>query len=168
MASKSKKPDTEQEKKKLLDLNNLFRQTVTSISQSMDGVDTSRDNEIDILSTKIDNIISNELNNTKSITSDDMSTFLVKLFNDFDQRDNVDKKDIQGIFTDESSGLFQFFQQRYQNKNLLYEDLNMITQQLFELDEAVLTTRDAIITSDDISQTISRTIGFTNVNKDDN
>ena len=45
---------------------------------------------------------------------------------------------------------------------MLYEDLEMICSQLFELDEAVLTTRDAIVTSDDVANTISRTLKFHN------
>lgn len=167
MDNKQNKQD-EHEKKKLVDLNNLFRKTISSISQNLYGSDTTKSEELERINTKIDEIITQELNDTKSITSDDMSTFLVKLFNDFDNKDNFDRKDINEIFTDDSSGLFQFFQQRYQNQNLLYEDLNMITTQLFELEEAVLTTRDAIITADDISQTISRTLKFTSIDADDN
>lgn len=167
VAKKENQHNVEETKKKIIDLNKLFQRTDNTISSTIYGSDTSRKDEVDSLSKDIDSIISKELNNTKSITSDDMSTFLVKLFNEIDNGGNKPITDVSEIFTDESAGLFQFFQQRYQNQNLLYEDLNMITSQLFELDEAVLTTRDAIITADDIGQTISRAMKFTNLNTDD-
>jgi hypothetical protein len=43
----------------------------------------------------------------------------------------------------------------------------MICSQLYELDEAVLSTRDAILTSDDVSQSVSRTLKFKNSGDND-
>ena len=168
MAKNNTQTNDEKEKKKVVSLNDTFKNIMKNVSYSVHNTDGARDAELYDIMKNVDDIINAELTNTKSITSDDMSTFLVKLFNDFDQKSgDIGKKSIDEIFTDESAGLFQFFQQRYQNQNLLYEDLNMITSQLFELEEAVLTTRDAIVTSDDIAQTVSRTIKFSNVDNDD-
>lgn len=162
MADKDNKA---KESKKVVGLNNLFNQTIDDLSSTVYGTDTRNSKELDNVLKGFDDIIQQELNNTKSITSDEMSVFIVKLFKELDNKNKSEIKDIGDIFKADEAGLFQFFQQRYQNQNLLYEDLKMITSQLFELDEAVLTTRDAIVTSDDISNTVSRTLEFINVNK---
>ena len=123
--------------------------------------------ELDYINGIVDKIISSELNNTKSITSDEMSTFLVKTFNDHDRNQGNIVNNIEDIFQSNDNALEQFFQDRYQNQNLLYEDLDMICQYLGEMDEAVATTRDAIITADDITKTVSRNIVFENTLSDD-
>jgi len=158
----------EKVKKELLDLNNTFNDALIDIATSITGTGPANNTELKVLQREVDKIINAELTNTKSITSDDMSTFMVKLFNDFDNKTKTNDKSLNDIFENDGAGLFQFFQQRYQNKNLLYEDLEMITSQLFELEEAVMTTRDAIITSDDISTTVSRTLNFKNSIGDEN
>ena len=159
----SKKTTREQNraKRQAIKFNDLFRDTVNSISHSIYGTGQNNTDTLKAIEDEIDNIISKEISDTKSITSDDMSTFLVKLFNDTDRNNTPGGlKDLDDIFTTDSSGLFQFFQERYRNKNLLYEDLHIITSQLYELEEAISSTRDGIITADDISQTISRKLSF--------
>lgn len=165
-----KKKDTknaERAKRSLVELNDAFNSTSTAISTAISGVSNQHRFDVKKMSREVDTIINAELSSTKSITSADMSTFLVKLFNDFDNKNRSAEKSLNDIFENESGGLFQFFQQRYQNKNLLYEDLEMIVSQLFELEEAIMTTRDAIITSDDISTMVSRTLRFNNSMGDD-
>ena len=160
--------NNEKLKKDVVALDDAFKDTIKTLSSSITGISNSQSLELDRLNKSVDKIINAELTNTKSVTSDDMSTFMVKLFNDFDKRNKIDEKSLSDVFENDSGGLFQFFQQRYQNKNLLYEDLEIITSQLFELEEAVMTTRDAIITSDDISTTISRTLNFKNTFNEEN
>lgn len=127
----------------------------------------AHDAEIGRIDKSITDIVRSEINNTKSLTTDDMSVFLVKLFNDLDSGNNT-VKSIEDIFQADDEGLIQFFQDRYSNRNMYYEDLDMICSQLYEMDEAVMTSRDAVITADDMSQTISRTITFSDrVNNDD-
>lgn len=154
--------DNETQKRQLLKMNSLFKSTSDQISTLMYGSNNQASNELEYLNSEVDNIINSELNDTKNITSSEMSVFLVKLFNDFDRK-NGDIKTLDDIFASDSSGLFQFFQERYQNQNLMFEDLKIISDQLFELSEAILTTRDAIVTSDDIAKTVSRTIRFSHI-----
>lgn len=163
MAQKKDTPNEKKTAKQLLRLNTSFRNSMANIAIGQNGIKPDNANELDRMEDTVNMLINKELSNTKSITSADMSTFLVKLFNDMDTT-SMDRQ-INDIFENDTAGLFQFFQQRYQNKNLLYEDLDMITMQLFELDEAILTTRDAIVTSDDVSTTISRTLKFHNASK---
>lgn len=149
--------------KKLLGLNNLFNQSIDNLSSNIYGTDNKNRRQLDQIVQGFDDIIKNEINNTKSITSDEMSTFIVKLFNEFDKTEKNNINSINDIFENDEAGLFQFFQQRYQNQNLLYEDLNMIKTQLAELKEAVFSFRDAIVTADDISNEVSRTLSFNNL-----
>jgi len=164
--SKEKANNIEKTKKDLIELNDAFNQSITKLSTTITGISDQHSVELQRLNQNVDKIINAELTNTKSITSDDMSTFLVKLFNDFDNKDTTNAKTLNDIFENDTAGLFEFFQQRYQNKSLLYEDLEMISSQLFELEEAIMTTRDAIVTSDDISTTVSRTLNFENMSND--
>lgn len=157
---------TKSTENELLALNNSNDKIVDTITQQISGRDRQRQKELEYLDSKFDKIISKELNTTKSITSDEMSTFLVKLFNEFDENTNKGIKSLEDIFTGGENHLAEFFQNRYQNFNLLYEDLKMITQQLAELEEAVLTTRDAIVTTDDLSNIVSRTLEFLGETKD--
>jgi hypothetical protein len=132
------------------------------------GVSSDHYHDLVNIGHNVDDIISKELNNPKSITTDEMSTFLVKTFNSQDNISGVSGiNTIDDIFKTNESGLESFFQERYQNQNLLYDDLNMICAQLAELDAAVTTTRDAIVTADDISKTISRKITFENTLSND-
>ena len=160
-----KKNDIKKTSKQVIGLNNLFKKSMDNISLTMNGTKLDNANELERMNDDVNMLINKELSNTKSITSADMSTFLVKLFNEMDSTSGT--KQLSDIFENDTAGLFQFFQQRYQNKSMLYEDLEMITSQLFELDEAILTTRDAIVTSDDISSTISRTLKFHDASKTD-
>lgn len=126
----------------------------------------AHDAEIGRIDKSITDIVRAEINNTKSLTTDDMSVFLVKLFNEMDGGNNT-VKSIEDIFQADDEGLIQFFQDRYTNRNMYYEDLDMICTQLYEMDEAVMTSRDAVITADDMSQTISRTLTFSDRAKND-
>lgn len=127
----------------------------------------SHKSEMNSIDAHVDSIINATMNNTKAVTSDEMSTFLVKLFNDQDRNYDNGIKSVDDIFQNDDNRLTSFFQDRYQNQNLLYDDLNMICAHLAELEEAVLTTRDAIVTADDISKTVSRTIYFENTMDND-
>lgn len=155
------KNDDKKQKAQAMGLNSLFQKTLNSIAYNVFNASNDNAEELQRINSEIQRVIDTEINDVQSITSDDMSTYLVKLFNDIDSNGKV-IKGLDDIFANESAELFQFFQDRYKNKNLLYEDLEMITSQLFELDEAIMTTRDAIITADDITQTISRKISFKN------
>jgi hypothetical protein len=158
-----KKPNNSRSIKDVENLNKSFSQGYDSLLGRSSNPENRR--QLDAITRQMDAIIDKELASTKSITSDEMSTFLVKLFNEHDKT-AMPVSSYDDIFQPSDSGLFTFFQERYQNQNLLYEDLNMIVTQLAELNEAVATTRDAIVTADDISKTVSRSITFENIRQD--
>jgi len=147
-------------------LNILFNDLLDKISLNTYGSNNKRTRELEKLNKEIDRVINNEIESLSSFTGDDISIFLSKLFNKIDNTNLSTQKSIEEILSDDSSGLYDFFQERYKNENLLIDDLNVICSNLYELNEAVMATRDAIVTSDDISKSISRSIKFTNTNKD--
>lgn len=138
-------------------LNNLFNDLKNSMSS---GSSTDRSDQLDSLNKQVDDIIYDEIETITKYTGDDISTFLTKTFNERDALSTLSNKTIENIFEDENYGLFSFFQDRYRNQNLLYEDLNTITMQLFEIKEALFASRDAIVSADDVSSGISRQISF--------
>lgn len=140
--------------KPLVKLNTLFNDVIDRIA----GGGNDREKELTRISSEVDDIIFQEIKTLTKYTGDDISTFLVKLFNEYDNTNLNSIKSMEDIFGNEKSGMFSFFQERYRNQNLLYEDLNVICSQLYELKEALNTTRDSIVTADDISQTVSRQI----------
>lgn len=149
-------------------LNILFNNILDKISFNTYGSDNSRTKEINKLNKEIDSVINKEIDILSSFNGDDISSFLVKLFNKNDNKNIETQKSIEEMFADDSNGIYEFFQDRYKNENLLIDDLNVICSNLYELNEAVLATRDAIITSDDITNTISRSIKFNYSEKDEN
>lgn len=167
MAKKDNKVQVSKILKPTTKLNALFNDIIDNISFNTYGSDTKRNKEIKKLNFEIDSIINKEIQGLNSFTGDDISTYLVKLFNEYDNRSMSNVKGIEDIFSNDSNGLYEFFNERYKNKNLLFDDLNLICSQLYELQEALMATRDAIVTSDDITQRISRTLKFNNSNQDD-
>jgi len=84
--------------KEIMDLNKTNADVIGKINQQVYYKDTERQKELEYLDSKLDRIISKELNSTKSITSDEMSTFMVKLFNEMDDNTNKNIKSIEDIF----------------------------------------------------------------------
>lgn len=150
----------------LVKLNNLVNNLLDRSSSSNTN---KRDRELAQLSKDVDDIVFQEIEGLTNFTGDDISTFLVKLFNDQESAAQTKGpiKSIEDIFENESSNIFSFFQDRYKNQNILYEDLSVISSQLFEISEALMATRDAIISADDISNSVSRTLRFKNTTEDD-
>lgn len=160
----NKEKDSKKQIKDVIDLSRSFDTGFDELYAYVGSVSNGK--EIDSIQRQVDIIIRDEIQNTQSVTSDEMSQYLVKLFNDSESSNNLKINSINDIFSGSGNNeIASFFQQRYQNRNMLYDDLNMLCTQLAELQEAVLTTRDAVITSDDISSIVSRTIKFEGVNE---
>lgn len=147
-------------------LNRLFDDVMDNISYGANRSDSSRQRELERMASAVDNVLDDEVNTMTNFTGDDISTFIVKLFNDYD-RNVGEVKSIDTIFDNDQNGLFDLFNQRYKNKALLFEDLQTISEHLYELGEAINTTRDAILTSDDISCIISRGLKFGDMKESD-
>lgn len=152
-------------KNDLLGLNSLAKKVLSLASNS---TQSTRDIERQQLRSDIDNIIKNDLKEMSDLEGRDLTTLLARYVTT-NTRSRIDsekmnKFDVEDIFENESNGLIGHFQERYRNVNLQLEDLQIITKQIHELKEAINVTRDAILSSDDMTATISRTISFTKEN----
>ena len=105
------------------------------------------------------------LNKIKETTGDDVTRFLNKTL----QTGGATKAMSLGIrstddlFNNDTANFGAFFFERYKNINNKYEDLRIITEYLYELEEAVTTMRDNIISADDLVNMISRELTFNNI-----
>ena len=67
---------------------------------------------------------------------------------------------VEELLGDENSQINIILSERYKNVNNMYEDLRLLTEQVSELDEVILTMRDAITNTDNITSESSRIIRF--------
>lgn len=145
--------------KPLIKLNNVFNKMMDDIS----GDSVKRNEDINKLLDRVDNIVDGEIDELADFAGDDISTFLVKVFNEIDDNDITGKiTTVEDIFRADDSGMMDLFFTKYRNRNILLDELTLIYSQLYELEEAVLATRDAIISSDNVSNNVSRVINIKN------
>lgn len=154
-------------------LNSLFNDILDNITQANYKTDTRNEKEIKRIQKSIRDVVKDEISDLKDYTGDNISTFLVKTFNESGDNSNNSFKSlnslntIEDLFEGSDGNIFNAFSERYKNKALLYDDLETICNQLIELSEAVNTTRDSIVTADDVGSNISRIIKFKNSNENE-
>lgn len=153
-------------------LNRYFNDVAREISANTSGSNYKRGSVIDELVDDIDDVLYGEVKSVTDFTGSEVSKFLTKLYNEMDGNtqqsfQNAKIDSMEDLFKAENGSIMNFFQERYKNKNFLYDDLNLICSQLYELKEAVLTTRDSIVTADDMTESISRTIKIEGGNDSD-
>lgn len=149
----------------IVKLNGLFNDIIDNITQTVYKSDTRNEKEIKRINKSVTDVIQSELKDIKEYTGGDISTFLLKSFNEAERDSNITNKtisELDELFEGGEGNIFSAFSSRYRNQAILFEDLEIIASQLIELDEAINTTRDAIVTSDDVSATVSRTLKFKN------
>lgn len=149
------------------DLNILFNDIFDNISKN---ISTENKNNTDILKKielDMDRALYKELEGITNYTGDEITKVLIKLYNQYDASSDIEKRNIEDIFKANNSDIMTFMQERYKNKQYIYDDISSVCSQLYELKEAVLTMRDSICTADDVSTGITRLIEFIGSNGDD-
>ena len=161
MASNKEEKDIEKISKRITTIGKTYNELMDQISHSTTGSNRDREKEIDQISKELDRVISSEIDTLTKLTGNEISTFLVKLFNDEGQTTSSGHiKSMEDLFRADDNAMVSYFTSKQKEKRVLYNELDMIASQLYELKEAILVIRDSIITSDDISKTISRQISF--------
>lgn len=168
MATDKKNKNLSSTDKTTRKLNDIGRDILNSILQNTYKTDTRNKREIERINHTVDEILADEITDIKSFASEDISTFLLKTLteNKNSKTNNrvykaLNDKDVslEDLFNgDDNNDIFTAFSERYKNEVLLMEDLDTITSQLIELDEAINTTRDAIVTADDLGSVLSRSL----------
>lgn len=157
--------------KEINQLNKNANDILNDMSDDITGVDYKHEYRLKNIDNDVDNILYNELRKITDHTGDDITKFLIKLYNDYDFQHEggggpKQYKTIDDIFASDQSSMLNFFRERYKNKWFLYDDLKLLMDQLFELREAVYATRDAIVTADDLSELVSRQLNFEGMQED--
>lgn len=174
MANKSEKEKKEekviQTSKEEIKLNDLFRDLYKKISMNTHDVDVDvNKTSMDTMSEKIKRVIADDMEEMKTYGGEnDLSRFLMNTIqnsgstkfssNITDPRNP--ENTLENLFTSGEGSIFTSFQERFKNKALLFNDLEIISEQLVELSEAINTTRDDIVSSDDVGADISKSLTF--------
>lgn len=140
-------------------LNNIGRQT--------GSYDNTRSRELDIMMKKANDVLNDSVQNLKDKTGDNIFKFYEDLTMNENRNFNNNLNALESAFGLNNESIFDMMSQANKNRNILYDRLSIISEHLYELEEAVNTTRDAICTSDELSNRISRVLNFTNISDKD-
>lgn len=151
-------------RKNLLNINNLIGRSNLSL------YGTDRTSDIDNLDAKFQSILTHSIGDMTNKSDTDITSFLSRLVS----KENKDLK-IDEILnnqltnlTGENYGILQsFIFNAYRNRILEQSDLQEISEQLIELSESIMITRDAIISADVVEGRMSRTLVFDNINENE-
>lgn len=157
-------------------LNSLFQDMYKKISSNTYGMDKSENlDQINNLSDKINKVINDDLEEMKEYGGkNDLTRFLLNTLQNSNKYNSIDTKNgnndtLENLFLSKDGSIFSTFEERFRNKSVLFNDLDIISEQLVELNEAINTTRDDIVSSDDLGSDISRSLSFsTNGKESDN
>ena len=154
-------------------LNSLFQDMYKKISSNTYGMDKSENlDQINILSDKINKVINDDLEEMKEYGGkNDLTRFLLNTLQNSNKYNSIDTKNgnndtLENLFLSKDGSIFSTFEERFRNKSVLFNDLDIISEQLVELNEAINTTRDDIVSSDDLGSDISRSLSFSTNGKE--
>ena len=179
MANKNDKKEKEEKiikpSKDEIKLNELFQDLYKKIAMNTHDVDVDNNkNTIDAMSEKIKRVIADDMDEMKTFGGEnDLSRFLMNTIQNSNKLSSLisdPKADdaLENLFLSGEGSIFATFEERFKNKASLFNDLEIISEQLAELNEAINTTRDDIVSSDDVGSTIARSLTFTVDGEEDN
>ena len=131
---------------------------------------TDRISDVDKLNDQFQNILHGDVDNITKKDNEDVTSFLSKLYSQDKKMTSMEQlldNQFMSISGDEYSTMQSFIYEAYRNKLLEQSDLHEISSQLIELSEAILTTRDAIISAEIVEGRMNRTLSFTNTDKNE-
>lgn len=149
---------------------NIMRQINSMIGQSnLTMYGTDRTSEVDDLDTKFYNIMKKEVGSLTNHEDGDTTSFLSKLYS----KDRIETASADrfvdalngygnGFGSSDSSvnAMNGFLETVYRNRLMEQSDLHQVSTQLIELQEAILITRDSIISADVVEGRMNRTLSF--------
>jgi hypothetical protein len=173
MARESRK-QTENNQSDLLNnrrVKNTFRQLSNILGwANLSLYGTDRTSDVDSLNQTFNSIMKNEINTITGKADGDTSSFLSKLSSK-DRKstamENIISNQFMSISGEENSSLQSFIHEAYKNRLLEQADLHEVSSQLIELSEAILITRDAIVSADIVEGRMSRTLDFDKSDEND-
>ena len=166
---KDKEKEVVKTSKEEIKLNDIFKDLYKKISMNTHDVDEDVNKlSIDTLSEKIRRVIADDMDEMKTYGGEnDLSRFLINTIQNSgtgkfatNVLDPKNDNALDNLFVSGEGSIFATFQERFKNKALLFKDLEIISSQLVELSEAINTTRDDIVSSDDVGADIARSLSF--------
>ena len=131
---------------------------------------TDRTSDVDTLNSKFQQILTDELGDMTNRSEGDITSFLSQVIssdNKSSAADEILNNQFMAMTGDDYSTMQSFIYDAYRNRLLEQSDLHEVSSQLIELSEAILITRDAIISSDVVEGRMSRSFKFDNLDEDD-
>ena len=115
---------------------------------------------IDNKNRRIREILDNELTISKGVANGSIVDFVVSMASDRVQHTNKNPimDDPSELFTKDVTSIFGYYQEMYKSRYIEMADLKFVAKFIPALGEAVRTTLDAIVGSDDMSATITRNL----------
>ena len=130
-------------------------------------------NEREVLNAKdrrIQDIIDSELTLAQGVSQGSIIDFVTTMTSNkvnHQSRNTLGDADPSEVFTQDLSNIFGYFQEQYKNRYIELADLKFIAKFIPALGEAVKTTLDSIVGSDDMTTTITRNLVFNDAMTDE-
>lgn len=169
----SKKVETSENNSNLMQ-NKIIKRSINSINNMLGQINlnmygTDRNSSVDLLDKQFNELLKTEIDGIGK-PHEDVTSFLGKLVSN-DRKQNASDQLLTSQFmsmtSDEFSTMQSLIYDAYRNKFIEQSDLHEVSSQLIELSEAILITRDAIISADVVEGRMSRTIKFNNIDTND-
>ena len=151
-------------RRQLTNINNMIGQANLSI------YGTDRNSDVDILNNKFQKLLNSQISDMTRANNEDITSFLGQVISS-DNKSSAANELLNNQFMamtgDEYSTMQSFIYDAYRNRLLEQSDLHEVASQLIELSEAILITRDAIISADVVEGRMSRSLTFDNIDDED-
>lgn len=148
-------------------INKGNRRLSGNINVLMDELNTmtygvQKTDKIDKLMDEFNSLLKSEVDTVTKVADGDTTSFITKLFSENNKRIAADMKTLEDFFAGNEDQLETFINEQYKNRLLKQADLHEVAKQLVELQEAIIITRDAIISADVVDGHMSRTLTIDN------
>lgn len=146
-------------------INKTVNSMLGTVGTSTLGLTIDREREREELEKNINISVTSEYEKmAKYASSKDFTMMLNQLIS----KNNSDgfTGDIDKLLGDNVNGMGTYFNDKYRNINYMYEDLKLLMEHVHELDTAVTTMRDSIVSADTAGATLTKTISFSNVSEE--
>lgn len=128
------------------------------------GRNTVREREVLNIERDVNSVVDDQLQHLTRGRTDNTSSFIFNAVNDANKSSGKgtgnDPIAVNSVFDEQAESLYGMFKDSHQSANARFDDLESISKRMNDLEEAVMATRDAILTSDNLTATISRNLKF--------
>lgn len=148
----------------LNNINNMIGQSNLTLYGS------DRTSDVDSLNSKFQTLMNDHMNEITNSDTNDMSSFIGQVLS-LDNRNNATAEFLNSqtlnLSQDQFGAMQSVIYDAYRNRLMEQSDIHEVSSQLIELSEAILITRDAIISADVVEGRMSRSLMIDNIDEDE-